>query len=390
MGFVSMIQADLNFLTNTLVGLVKINSMNPALSAEGRGEFEIASFVKDLLSQSGMQATLYPLGENRANAVGVRKGRGGGKTLMWNAHMDTVGSNGMEDPFSAQIIAGKLYGRGSQDMKGSLAAMIAAAHALETAGIQLDGDLILAAVSDEEYSSIGTADLIKHYRADAAIVPEPTNMELCLAHRGVILYEVETFGKAAHGSRYLDGVDAIAHMGRFLNELDQLGQNLITRPPHPLVGPPSLHASIIEGGSGTNTYPAYCRLIVERRTSPGEQEDQVTAEFQAIIDRLAAQDSLFKAKLRPYQARVPYEIDPNAEIVQMMKRIIQDHTGRSAVISGASYWTDAALLAEAGVPSVVIGPTGEGLHSAEEWVDLQSCLDLANLLIRSAIEFCTV
>lgn len=384
-----MIQADFEFLTNTLVDLVKINSINPTLSPEGHGEVEIASFIGDLLSQSGIQTALYHLGERRANVVGVRKGSGGGKTLMWNAHMDTVGSNGMENPFAAKIISGKLFGRGSQDMKGGLAAMIAAARALEVSGVQLKGDLILAGVSDEECASIGTIDLLKHHHADAAIVTEPTNLELCLAHRGFILYEVKTLGKAAHGSRFLEGVDAIAHMGRFLYEMDLLGQDLITRPPHPLVGPPSLHASIIQGGSEVSTYPASCNLHIERRTNPGENEDQITAEFQAIIDRLMANDPVFNAELRPYQSRSPYEIDPNAEIVKVMKNVVQAYTGHAAVIAGASFWTDAALLEEAGIPSVVFGSTGQGLHSAEEWVDLQSCLDLSNMLIHSAINFCS-
>jgi acetylornithine deacetylase len=378
---------DQKYLTRTLADLVRINSINPGLSSDGAGETEIAAYVADAMEAAGMEVHLDLLAPGRYNAVGIRKGTGS-RSLMWNAHMDTVGVDAMEHPFVAEIRGGRLYGRGSQDMKGSLAAMIAAAHALNDAAVRLNGDLILAAVGDEEYASLGTLDLIGKYTADAAIVTEPTELRLCVAHRGFALFEVETFGRAAHGSRYQEGIDAIIHMGRFLAELEAFGKDLLGRPPHPLVGPPSLHASIIQGGTEIGIYPAHCRLEVERRTSPGETDGQATAELQAILNKLAQQDPQFNAQLRCFLSRPPHEIDRQSEIVQTLERVMGDYLARPPVIGGASFWTDAALLADAGIPSVLLGPTGSGLHSAVEWVELKSCFHLGELLIDSALEFC--
>lgn len=383
-----MINANHHFLQQTLIELVKINSINPDLTAEGVGETEIAAYLQRILPELGLETTLYPLAPNRFNVVGIRRGKGGGKSLMWNAHLDTVGANGMTDPFKAELKNGKIYGRGSQDMKGGLAAMIAAAKALQDANVQLNGDLILAAVADEEYFSLGTEDLVKRHTADAAIITEPTELRLCLAHRGYILYQVETFGRAAHGSRYQEGIDAIAHMGYFLYEMDQLGNDLIQRDPHPLVGPPSLHASLIQGGSESSTYPAKCSLELERRTCPGEDYEQIHQEFRDIITRLETQVPQFRATITPGLARPAYEVSPESLIVASVSRAIETRLKHPPAISGASFWTDAALLSAAGIPSVVIGPTGEGLHSAEEWVDLQSCQELADILLFTALDFC--
>ncbi len=273
-------------------------------------------------------------------------------------------------------------------MKGSLAAMLAVVKALNDGGIDLAGDLILTAVADEEYGSMGTEDIVRHYHADAAIVTEPTDLALCRAHRGFAWFTVETTGRAAHGSRYQDGIDAIMHMGRFLAELDQLEQALRARPPHELAGPPSLHASTIQGGTEVSVYPAHCRLQVERRTIPGESMAAVTAEFQTIIDRLHVADPTFKAKITPFLDRAPFTIGVDAPIVGILEQATEQRLGSLPTHIGAPFWTDAALLAEAGIDTVLMGPTGAGLHSAEEWVDLRSVIDLAAILTDTAIAFC--
>jgi acetylornithine deacetylase len=307
---------------------------------------------------------------------------------MYNAHMDTVGVEGMPAPFSGEVRDGKLYGRGSQDMKASLAAMLAAARALVDSGIRLKGDLLIAGVADEEYASIGTDDLVKHYHPDAAIVTEPTDLALGRAHRGFIWYEVHTTGRAAHGSRFDEGIDAIMHMGRFLASLDQLERELRQRAPHPLTGPPSLHASIIQGGTEPSIYPADCQLDIERRTIPGETVAGATQELQQIIDRLGQEDQSFTASLRPTMWRAPFEIESSAEIAQVLERAMSRNLSGPPRHIGATFWTDAAILAEAGIPTALIGPLGAGLHSAEEWVDLPSTVLLASILRDAAIDFC--
>jgi len=379
---------DEAFLARTLVDLVQIDSRNPSLVPGAPGEATIAAYIAGALTRLGLDVTTHAFAPGRVNVVGVLRGAGGGPCLMLNGHMDTVGVEGMADPFSGAVRDGRVYGRGSQDMKGGLAAMIAAAKALVDAGVPLAGDLIVAAVADEEYYSAGTEDLIKHHRADAAIVAEPTNLALVRAHRGFIWYQMETIGRAAHGSRYNEGIDANMRMGRFLAELDKLERAVRQRPPHPLAGPPSLHAGLIQGGTGISTYAARCELQIEWRSAPGETEPQVTGELQGIINRLAAADPTFKASLRVNCQRPPLETDAGAEIVRAVEDAALRRLGRVPAHAGASFWSDAALLATAGTQAILMGPVGDGLHSAEEWVDLASVRDLAIVLAETAAAFC--
>lgn len=384
------IPVDEAYLTATLTALVQTDSRNPSLTPGSPGEAAIGAVIAAAMRDLGLTVTVHDLGATRVNVVGIRRGQGQGRSLLWNGHMDTVGVQGMTAPFTATVRDGKLYGRGSQDMKASLAAMLAAVKALNDAGIELAGDLILTAVADEEYASLGTDDIVRHYRADAALVLEPTDMALCRAHRGFVWYTVETIGRAAHGSRYAEGIDAIMHMGRFLAELEKLGQELLARPPHALAGPPSLHASLIEGGTELSVYPATCRLQLERRTIPGETVEQATAELQVILDRLAAADPTFRAQLTCFFHRAPFAVDAGAPIVRVLEQAVARRTGAHPPHVGATFWTDAALLAEVGIDTALIGPVGQGLHSAEEWVELASVVDLAAILVETATEFCGV
>ncbi|MBK8987276.1 MAG: ArgE/DapE family deacylase [Chloroflexi bacterium] len=379
---------DPDFTRQTLVDLVQINSINPHLSPDGPGEAAIGAYVAGALQDMGLEVTTYDLGSNRVNVVGRLKGAGNGRSLLLNAHMDTVGVGGMADPFGAVVRDGRLYGRGAQDMKGSLAAMMAAVRALADSGVPLGGDVLLTAVADEEYASIGTDDLIRRLTADAAIVTEPTDMRLCRAHRGFIWFDVATTGRAAHGSRYQEGIDANMHMGRFLAELEKLSQELIQRPPHPLAGPPSLHASLLHGGSEISVYAAHCRLKIERRTMPGETVAQATAELQAIIDRLAAADPTFQASVHPFFDRDAFAVAANTPIVGALEKAMTAVLPAPPTHTGATFWTDAAILAAAGIDTAVIGPIGAGLHSDDEWVEVQSVLDFAQILAETAVIFC--
>jgi len=382
------ITIDEKYVTETLQRLVQTNSTNPTLSADNAGEGEIAAVLAELAADLNLEVAVHEVASERPNIVGILKGSGSGRSLMLNGHTDTVGVEGMDEPFSGDIRNGKLYGRGSQDMKGSLAAMLGAAKAIRDAQIPLSGDLILAFVIDEETLSEGTADIVKHYTADATIVTEPTDLTITRAHRGFIWFEVETFGRAAHGSRYAEGIDANMHMGRFLAQLDLLEQELRARPPHPLTGPPSLHASLIQGGSEISIYAANCRLTLERRTVPGETTASTLAELQAIINRLGAEDETFKATVKPTFSREPFEIGEDAAIVQLLEEKVINRLGQAPAHSGQTFWTDAALTAGAGIETVLIGPTGAGLHSAEEWVDVASVIDLTHILAETAVAYC--
>jgi acetylornithine deacetylase len=307
---------------------------------------------------------------------------------MLNAHCDTVDVAGMAEPFSGAIRDGKVYGRGSFDMKGSLAACMAAAKALVDSGVRLGGDVVVAAVADEEYGSLGTSDLIEHVKVDGAIVTEPTGLNVCLAHKGYLWIEVEVAGRAAHGSKFDLGIDANMKMGAFLYELAKLERDLRTRPPHPLVGPPSLHAAMLSGGSGLSTYAAQSTVKIERRTIPGETEVQAVGEIQEIVERIAESDRDFHATVRAFFVRDPFEVSPGAGIVKAVDAAAKQVLGHRPAHIGDTPWMDAALLAAAGVETVVFGATGAGAHADVEWVELESVEKLAEILAGAAVGYC--
>lgn len=381
--------ADAQYITSTLTDLVRTRSINPAFAdGEPSDERAIATVVGKMMTALGMEITEYEPEPGRVSVVGRLRGTGGGRSLMLYGHIDTVGVTAMPEPFAATVRDGKLYGRGAYDMKGGVTSCLATVKALRDAGTRLRGDVLIACVADEEVASIGMADVLKHVRADAAIVTEATELRVCLAHRGFSWVEVETLGTAAHGSRFDLGVDANMRMGRFLSRLDRLEQELRARPRHPLVGPPSLHAAVIRGGTGTSTYADYCRLEIERRTVPGETEEQVLAELRALTDALAAEDSTFKANVRAMLTRGSFEVDANAPIVHAVLGAATNVLGAKPDVIGEPYWMDAALLSDVGIDTVVIGPVGAGAHALEEWVSLDSINKLTDILTTAAAEFC--
>jgi acetylornithine deacetylase len=250
-------------------------------------------------------------------------------------------------------------------MKGSLAAIMVAAARAQQLG--LAGDVIVAAVADEEVASIGTEALVRATRADAAIVAEPTDMKLCIAHKGFVGFQIEVAGRAAHGSRPDLGVDAIARMGQVLVRLEALDDEVAAGRRHPLLGTGSTHASLIEGGQEYSSYPQRCLLTGERRTIPGESLEQVEAELRGLLGDLGG-------SVRTTFGREPLETDPQEEIVGLVRR-----HARVDGVHGVAFWTDAALLAAAGIPTVVFGPGGAGAHAVEEWVnvdDLERCVEI--------------
>ena len=381
-------QIDRAYLEQTLAALVCINSVNPKFSDGSTDELAIATHLEGAMRALGMEVTLYESAPRRTSVVGRLRGSEGGRSLMLYGHIDTVGIDEMSAPLSAHIRDGRMYGRGTYDMKGGVAACLAAVKAIVDSGERLAGDIVVVGVADEEVASTGMAEVLKHVRTDAAIVTESTELQLCLAHKGFCWMEVEVEGRAAHGSRFEEGIDANMAMGRFLGRLDTLERDLRKRTPHALVGPPSLHAAVILGGSGTSTYAAHCRLEVERRTIPGESEAGALAEIQSILDALARDDPTFRARVRPLLSRGSFEARAESAIVQTVQAAATSVLGAPPRIIGEPYWMDAALLADAGVETVVIGPSGAGAHAAKEWVDLESVERLAEILARSAIDFC--
>jgi acetylornithine deacetylase len=306
---------------------------------------------------------------------------------MFCGHTDTVGVSGMADPFTPVERGGRLYGRGAQDMKGGVAAMMSAAAAVAARGGLDAGRLIVAAVVDEEHSSIGADALVKQWRADAAIVTEPTDLEIAIGHKGFAWVDITVEGKAAHGSRPAEGQDAILRLGRVLARLEALDTTLQARPPHPLVGTGSLHASIVQGGHELSSYPDCASLQMERRTLPSESEGTALAEVEAILDSLRREDPTFRGRAAPMFSRPAYEVSQDHELPRALTAALT-RAGGQPRITGASFWTDAAVLGHAGIPSILFGPGGAGLHSTEEYVniaDVVMCRDALVELVRGWI-----
>ncbi|GAB4431688.1 MAG: ArgE/DapE family deacylase [Chloroflexi bacterium OHK40] len=372
-------------LASLIAELVALDSVNPDLVPGGAGERSIASTIAGWLATRGLEVHLDEVRPGRPNVIARARGAGGGPTLMLNGHTDTVGVMGMADPHRPRLAGGRLYGRGAYDMKGGLAAAMFAVAAAATRPLR--GDVIFTAVMDEEYAGLGTLDVAARYRADAAIIAEPTGLELVVAHKGFVWLEVEARGAAAHGS--IPGApDAIIHMGRVLAELAALNQQLLARPSHPLLGSGSLHASLISGGQELSSYPERCLLQIERRTIPGETPAQARAELETIVARLAASDPRIQTVVRSGVDRPPMEAPADAPIPALIRRYGEELLGHPIRTTGLPYWTDAASLAAAGIPTVLFGPSGAGAHALEEWVDLESARQCAELYTRVIAAYC--
>jgi len=368
-----------------LASLVGINSINPSLVPGAAGEADIARFVKGWLDERAILAEVHDAAPNRPSVIARVPGKGGGRSLLLNAHLDTVGVDGMSDPFNPRIEDGRMYGRGTYDMKAGMAACMLALADIRPG--ELAGDVLLAAVADEEHASLGVQDVLQRMRADAAIVTEPTSLQVCIAHKGFSWHEIITSGRAAHGSQPQFGIDAIAHMGRVLNRLEALQAELRQRAPHPLLGHGSLHASLISGGQELSSYPATCTLQLERRTLPAEDIASVEHEIDGFLAALAAEDPQFQARQRTTLLRPPFCVSENEAIVLTLLSEASVVLGTTPATFGASFWMDAAFLAAAGIPTVAFGPHGAGAHAIDEWVDLYSVDQCRETLVRTIRSF---
>jgi acetylornithine deacetylase len=367
--------------------MVRIDSRNPSLVPGAPGELALATFLREILTSWGLDAQLQEAAPGRPNVVATIRGSGGGRSLMFNGHLDIVGVDGMtHTPFDAEEREGRVYGRGASDMKGGVAAMCAAAARLRGT---LKGDLVIAGVVDEEWQSIGTSALIAAgVRADAAVVAEPTRLGFMPAHKGFAWLQATLHGRAAHGSRWDIGIDAIRHAGLLLSELDRVDREELPRRRHDLLGRPSLHASSIEGGIGLSTYPDRCVVRIERRTIPGETADDVLHELRAACERVRRAVPELRADVELLFAQPPSDVRPDAPIAKALASVMAAQ-GLDARPLGMSAWTDAALLTAAGVPAVCFGPGDMGLaHAAEEYIDLGEIEQATETLAALATTWC--
>lgn len=367
-------------LLGALEALVRTPSVNPSLAPEeGQGERAVGVVARDWLAARGVRSWLEETAPGRPNAV-AEVGESGPLVVLC-AHLDTVGTAGMTiPPFEPRVDAGRVYGRGSYDMKGSAAAVMCAAAAL--AQEKTAGRLLVALVADEEHASLGAQDFVRRHRADACILTEPSEGRLILAHKGFVWLEITAHGRAAHGSRWDLGVSAIGKMGRIIAALERFDREELRARSHPLVGPASQHCALVEGGSGLSTYAESCVLKVERRTLPGETPEQVALEIAEVI-RQAGEEADVTIML----ARAPLICDRDAAIARAVREAATRVCGGVPEEAGVAYWMDAAIFAAAGIPTVNYGPSGAGAHEAVEWVDLGSVISCAQVLAEAVRGF---
>jgi acetylornithine deacetylase len=356
--------------------LVAIDSVSPSLAPGAPGETEIAAFVADRLSRSGFEVDIVPgPDERRPSIVGTRQGSRSGRTVVLNGHLDTVGVEGMSEPFSARVDSERMYGRGTSDMKGGLAGLLVAADRLAAA--DAPGRLIVALVADEEDASVGATAVLESLAArgekpDVCLIAEPTWLELAVAHRGYEVVKVGLAGRAAHSSQPEEGVDVMPWLGELLVAVSRHDSVLRQAPQHPLLASGSLMATVARAGVAPFMVAAHAEVTVERRTLPGESRRAGLDEVRALIDGLGAPAEL-EWTVEPQISRAAWQADeagPAAELMSNLAAALSADGAAAPGRTGAPYWMESALWQEAGIAAVVCGPAGGGLHAADEWVDL--------------------
>jgi len=386
----SVKKAELERLVRDLVGM-------PSHSEAPAREKEVATFIRELLEDEGVEARLRNVERDRPNVLARIDGHDDGKSLMLNGHTDTVAPYDMDiPPFKATVKGGRLYGRGSLDMKGGLGAMVMTLVAMRRARVRLRGTLLLAGVVGEELRSEGTEDLVlKGPAADMAIVGEPTGLQIQPYHRGLEWLEIHFYGKAAHGGEAHHGVNAIPMAARFVRKVeDDLAPRLRARKSrHGL--PPTINLGVIQGGQQPSSVADHCVVRLDRRWVPEEPLRQVFQEIQDILDDLRKEDPEFKAELRRDPANmktmthVPNVVRRNHKLVQSLQESVGLVTGRAAVVSPFFGWTDAALLTHfAKTPAVVFGPGGEGAHARTEYVLTDDLVRCMHVYSKTALDVC--
>jgi acetylornithine deacetylase len=372
--------------------LIAIGSVNPTLVPGGDGEHEIARFVAGWATENGLASRVIASPDGRPNLVIGDAAADTGDAwdqdapaLMLYGHLDTVGPGSMVSPLEPRIDGDRLFGRGAYDQKAGLAAALVAAR--EAVRARMRGRVIVVAVADEEAASTGIQEVLRYVRADAAVITEPTEMAVGIGHRGFVWLEIEVRGKAAHGSRPHLGVDAIFRTGPVITALERYTERLAGQA-HPLLGAGLLHTSLIEGGREMATLPDRCLLSVERRTLPGETPEGVLAEVEAVLDACRAADPALVASARVTLARDPFEIAADHPFVALVRAATARATGAPPDLAGVSFWADSAYTAAAGIPSVLLGPPGEGAHADDEWVSVSGTIACARALAEIARDFC--
>jgi acetylornithine deacetylase len=426
----TILEKDRDYVLNLAQQMVRYKSINPNFipNPEMSQEAGVQHYLEGVFKELGLETTTWDAFPNRPNLVGQLAGAGSGRSLIFNGHIDVVPpgneSNWRYDPWGSDVVNGRLYGRGSYDMKGGIAAFIAASRAIIAAGVDLAGRLELHSVVDEEAGGGGTKSVIaKGYRADAAIVAEPSNGVIQPAEGGLSWLRVTIRGRAAHaGWRYAQiypqgradapeshGVNAIEKGLKFLNAVRELEREWALRKHHPLLPPgiTTINPGVIHGGVGlgpnglplVTTNPAMipdtCVMDFDFKFLPTEPFEQVRQEFEAFVEAFAKTDPWLKDNpplLQWHLSNIDFPPVATPADHPLVQAIIESRGMLSleSQLSGFVAVTDAAFYAGVGVAPVIYGPTGAGLHGEDEYVEVDSLTETAKVYAGAALRWCGV
>jgi acetylornithine deacetylase/succinyl-diaminopimelate desuccinylase family protein len=362
----TMIKTDLE---GTLSDLVSINSVNPAYEL-GQPEEQIQQYVRTFFKAQGFETFIQQVEPHRENVIARLPGREGVRPIIFEAHCDTAGVDGMDAPFRPAIRDGRMYGRGTCDTKACLAGMMWALADLKHSGSIPNYDVWVVSAVDEEHSCRGVLRLRENLRAHAAVVGEPTQMRMAVASKGCLRARITIRGRAAHSSKPELGVNAITQMARLLMEMELDNERLISRK-HPLVGSPTLNVGLIEGGTQVNVVPADCAITFDRRLVPGEDPDAVAAEYYELLEKFQAANPELKAEMEePMLKDWPLETPSNSPIVRCVGEVLES-CGLNPEPYGVPFGSDASKLAQADISTIILGPGNiDDAHAAGEYVEL--------------------
>jgi acetylornithine deacetylase len=374
--------------------LVSLDTTNPSLVPGSPGERPAVEHLRHRLAGSGFRTEVVEATPGRPSLLAWHTGPRSGRTLVLDGHLDVVGSGAMPHPFEPRIDGDRMTGRGTSDMKSGVAAMVVAAE--EAARRGMAGTVVLALVADEEYASVGTEELLPALAGfglepDGCIVGEPTWLNVAAAHRGYAVVEVTLRGTAAHSSQPELGVNALTHLGRLLGYVERAHAELCSRPPHPVVGHGSWAATVAHSGEAPFTVPDLATTMLERRTVPGESAATALDDVQAMLAGLTAADPTVSGEARLVTSRDAWELgtDPaTSRLLDLLGGALPRHGGSAPAQMGCPYWMESAMWQAAGIPTVVCGPAGGGLHADDEWVDLAQVRVYADALVDVVEGFC--
>jgi acetylornithine deacetylase/succinyl-diaminopimelate desuccinylase len=385
--------ADIDVIAMTS-DMVKI----PSCSMTEFHETEMVRYIKDYLQKEGIQSEIQEALPGRHNLIAILKGSGDGLSLMLCGHMDTVPAYDMKDHLSGSVRDGRLHGRGACDMKGPLAAMLAAFVGVKRSGLTLKGDLVFAAVIDEEETGKGVEYLAKNGPfVDAAVIGEPTNMRLAVGHKGLEWIRIEVAGKKVHGGRMSEGINAIAMASRLIEKIYRDYVPVLDKREHPILGKPTINVGRIEGGDQPSTVAGSCSLSIDRRRVPEETLEQVYDELSALITDLHHEDPRFNAEIKSYfhpellMAHNPFCTDEEEPVVVSAKKVMQEMEMENLDSTFFPAWTDAGILAGfTQARCIVVGPGDLAYaHTPDEFIETAQLGQAAQFYGELALEYCS-